>query len=303
MPSGLELARATDARNPQGMPKLAANLSFFFKERAFLSRFAAARACGFRHVEFMFPGDGGYMHSVAEVKAELNAHELTQVLLNSPAGDWGAGERGIAGLADREADFTASIEKGLRYCDELGCRQMHVMAGVVAAGAEEETLVRRLRWASGLAAPHGVTLLVEPLNPVDFPGYLVPDARTALRVLGAVDEPNCKLQLDLYHVAMAINAAADGEEPGPASPPAMVQAMLRAMLPAMLRELLPHAAHVQLANPPGRNEPGVGDVDFERLLDMLDGELAYDGFVGCEYKPSTERTEDSLVWARPWLAP
>ena len=260
--------------------RLAANLSFFFKERPFLQRFGAAAACGFRHVEFMFPGDGGYVHDAAAVRAELERHGLGQALLNAPAGDWAAGDRGVAGLPDREADFAASIESGLRFASDIGCTRMHVMAGTIAGGANEETLVRRLQWASGVAEEANVCLLVEPLNSIDFPGYLVPSTDTALRVIEAVGAPNCRLQLDLYHLAMATGWRG-------------------AALEAGVRELLPHAAHVQIANPPSRNEPGVGDVDFAPLLALLD-DAGYDGFVGCEYKPSTEATEDSLAWAAPF---
>ena len=253
-----------------------------------MQRFGAAAACKFKHVEFMFPGDGGYLHDATEVAAALAEHGLTQVLLNAPAGDWAAGERGVAGVPGRDADFAASIEKGLRYAQDVGCSRMHVMAGTVGAGATEETLVERLQLASVMASDANVKLLVEPLNPVDFPGYLVPDASTALRVLDAVDRPNCQLQLDFYHLAMAGGMKAGDAAPGEA-----------ADLPKLVRELLPRSAHVQLANPPGRNEPGVGLVDFAPLLSVLE-ESGYDGYVGCEYKPSTEVAEDSFGWAEPY---
>ena len=122
--------------------RLAANLSFFFKDKPFLQRFGAVAQCGFRHVEFMFAGDGAYLHEACDVRAELEAHGLTQALLNAPAGDWGAGERGLGGIPDRESDFTASIEYGLRYAEELKCSRMHVMAGTTAAGADEATYVK-----------------------------------------------------------------------------------------------------------------------------------------------------------------
>ena len=261
------------------MVRLAANLSFLFKERPFLARFAAARANGFRAVEFMFPGDGGYLCSAADVRTELEAHGLTQVLLNAPAGDWLAGERGLGGLASREAEFRSSVHRGLEYAVDVSCSKMHVMAGLASGRDAEATFVERLQWASVEAASAGVTLCVEPLNPVDFPGYLVPDTPTALRILRAVGAPKAavRLQLDLYHLAMVNGSATEG--------------MARAV-----RELLPHAAHVQLASPPGRNEPGVGDLHVPPLLELLD-ELAYDGFVGCEYKPSRS-TEQALEWAR-----
>jgi len=237
---------------------------------------------GFRAVEFMFPGDGGYFNEARAVRAELEEHSLTQALLNSPAGDWDAGERGLGGLPERESDWKASIEHGLRFAQDISCTKMHVMAGLESRGATEDLFVERLEWATRLATDAGVTLCVEPLNPTDFPGYLVPDVATALRVLERVDAPDwCRLQLDLYHVAM-VEGTAD--------------------LDGAIRRLLPHAAHVQLANPPGRNEPGTGTIDFPPLLALLD-ELGYDGWVGCEYKPSTPTTEDSLAWAKGggWL--
>jgi hydroxypyruvate isomerase len=277
------------------MVRLAANLSFFFKELPLLQRFGAAARAGFRHTEFMFAGDAGYEVEASAVRAELDAHGLTHELLNAPAGDWLAGERGLAGLPGRERDFKASIELGLRFAGEIGCRKMHVMAGLCGSGdsgdnggAMAETFVERLQWASGLAADAGVTLCVEPLNARDFPGYLVPDVPTALELLRRVDSPeHCKLQLDLYHVAMS--ALARGQ-PVPGS----------AELQSAIREYLPHSAHVQIANPPGRNEPGVGDVDYPPLLALLD-ELGYAGAVGCEYRPSTPATEDSLGWAKEHL--
>jgi len=264
------------------MVRLAANLSFFFKNLPFAQRFGAAAACGFRSVEFMFAGETGYEHGSAAVRDELQRHGLTLALMNARAGDWSAGERGIGGISSREADFTASIEHGLRFASEVGCRRLHVMAGLVEHGADEATLVRRLKWASEAAASASVCLCVEPLNARDFPGYLVPDYPTALRVLKAVDRhAHVKLQLDLYHLAMM---GGDG---------------VNAELADAVRRLLPYAGHVQLANPPGRNEPGVGNVDFVPLLALLD-ELGYDGAVGCEYKPSTPTTEESLAWAVPY---
>lgn len=257
-------------------------MSFLFKNRPFIDRFRAAKAVGFRAVEFMFAGDGAYRYDAAAVRSELDEHELEQALLNAPAGDWEAGERGLGGIASRERDWKASIEYGLRFAQDVGCSKMHVMAGLVLDGACEDTYVERLRWATGLAADAGICVCVEPLNSVDFPGYLVPDAGTALHILSRVGLPeHCKLQIDLYHVAMS-NRTAD--------------------LASTLRTLLPHAAHVQLANPPGRNEPGVGEVDFTPLLALLDSE-GYNGWVGCEYKPSTATSEGSLAWAREggWL--
>ena len=263
------------------MRGLAANLSFFFKDRPFIERFAASRAAGFRAVEFMFAGDGKYACDSADVRRALEENELEQALLNAPAGDWLNGERGIGGIAARESDWKASFEYGLRFAQDVRCSKMHIMAGLISHGATEDVYVERLRWASRIAADVGVCICVEPLNPTDFPGYLVPDVSSALRILERVDAPgHCQLQLDLYHVAMV-----EGTD-----------------LTSVIRRALPHTAHVQIANPPGRNEPGVGVIDFPPLLALL-GELGYRGWVGCEYKPSTPITEQSLEWARAagWL--
>jgi hydroxypyruvate isomerase len=282
--SSREIAKAFAATfAPAAMRGLAANLSFFFKDRPFIERFAASRAAGFRAVEFMFAGDGKYACDSADVRRALEENELEQALLNAPAGDWLNGERGIGGIAARETDWKASFEYGLRFAQDVRCSKMHIMAGLRSHGATEDVYVERLRWASRIAADVGVCICVEPLNPTDFPGYLVPDVSSALRILERVDAPgHCQLQLDLYHVAMV-----EGTD-----------------LTSVIRRALPHTAHVQIANPPGRNEPGVGVIDFPPLLAQL-GELGYSGWVGCEYKPSTPITEHSLEWARAagWLTP
>ena len=255
--------------------KFAANLSFLWKESTpFIGRFGEAAAAGFKAVEFMFPGDGAYAHAAHEVAAELKAHGLRQVLFNAPAGDWDAGERGIAGVPGRDADFAASIDTALEYAAALGCGHVHVMAGLKQHGACEETFVTRMRAAGERAASAGVKLLVEPLNPRDFPNYLVGNSETALRLLQEIGLPDtCKLQLDVYHLQVA-----EGD------------------VSANVRRLLPHAAHVQIANPPGRHEPGEGEVDFKHVLGLLE-ELGYDSHVGLEYKPKTT-TPKSLEWMR-----
>jgi hydroxypyruvate isomerase len=260
------------------MVRLAANLSFFFKELPFLERFGAAASCGFRAVEFMFAGDGGFRCEAHEVREQLDQHSLSQALFNARAGDWEAGERGTGGLPGRDSDFRASIDHALEFATVVGCPRVHVMAGLMDQGAKKDIFVERLRWASEHAAGSGVTLCIEPLNAADFPGYLVPDTTTALQIIEEVGSDHCKLQLDLYHYAMTH----PGED-----------------MEAAIRTLLPKSAHVQLANPPGRNEPGVGDVHFPPLLALL-GDLGYSGYVGCEYKPSTASTTESLAWARAY---
>jgi len=262
------------------MPKFAANLSFLWKELPFLKRFDAAARRGFRHVEFMFPGDGGYEHTADAVRQQLRSTGMTQVLLNAPAGDWASGERGLAGLPHhREADWQSSFQFGLDFASEIGCSKIHVMAGRLDDGASEEALVERLRWASTVAAARQIRLLVEPLNATDFPGYLVPDCETALRILNQVDAPkHCQLQLDVYHLAMTRGVPA---------------------LQSSLRELIPIAGHIQIANIIGRHEPGCGEIDFPAVFRMLD-ELGYQDAVGCEFKPSTPKTDAALKWANDY---
>lgn len=261
----------------QKMVRLSANLSWLFKEVPFPQRFARAAACSFRGVEILFDQ---YEHTPEECAALCASSGVQPVLLNCPSGDWAAGERGFGGLPGREQQFQDSFRTGLAYAEAMGCTRVHCMAGMATAGGSEATFAERLRWASEAAAEVGVQVCIEPLNAVDVPGYLLPDTAAALRVLDAAGHPNAYLQLDLYHLAVT-----EGGEGGAAS------------LSRRVSELLPRTAHVQLANPPGRNEPGVGAVDFAPLLAQLDEE-GYDGWVGCEYVPSTPTTEGSLRWAR-----
>jgi len=197
--------------------------------------------------------------------------------LNAPAGDWANGERGLGGIPGRDEDWDQSISTALEYAQRLTCPNVHVMAGLRQHGASEEVFVERMRRAADLAEPAGVTLLVEPLNFRDFPGYLVPSTRVALELLEKIDRPSvCRLQLDLYHMQVSEGDLTEG-----------------------IRRLLPHAAHVQIANPPGRHEPTRGEVNFEHILTHLD-EQGYPGYVGLEYKPY-DGTLNSLAWAKELL--
>lgn len=256
-------------------PRLAANLSWLFTDAPFLQRFKRAAACDFKAVEFLFPYELAPPEAIA---AECRDLALEVALFNAPPGDWEGGDRGTGALPGREAEFEAGVREALRYAEAVRCENVHVMAGLLEQGACERTFADRLRWASDEAARQGATICVEPLNGRDVPGYLVPDTSTALRLLGEVGRPNCKLQLDLYHLQVS-----EGD------------------LSTRVRALLPHTAHVQLANPPGRHEPGAGEVDFPPLLRLL-GELGYEGHVGCEYKPSSGDSEASLEgWAAEFM--
>ncbi|KAL1505097.1 hypothetical protein AB1Y20_008856 [Prymnesium parvum] len=250
--------------------RLAANLSFLFTDAPLLRRFSLAARCGFRAVEMLFP----YDHPAPVLAAQLHAHRLTQALFNAPPGDWAAGERGLAGVPGRRDECLAGVRCALEYARALECPSVHVMAGTRAQGAEEALFVGRMREAAELAREAGVRLCVEPLNRRDMPGYLIPDTASALRVLDAIGCENVGLQLDLYHLQA---------RPARRPPPLVSR---------------PHeSSSPQIANPPGRHEPGEGEVHFDPLFSLLD-KLDYQGFVGCEYKPSQGDTHKSLGWAK-----
>lgn len=243
------------------MPRFAANLSFLFQELPFLDRFDAARKAGFEAVEYLFP----YDHDPAEVAARLNANGLIQALFNLPPGDWQAGERGLAALPGREADFRASVEDALRYAESLGCERLHVMAGVVPAGEDarpyEETYVANLAFAARALQGAGVRALIEPLNATDMPGYLLSTSGQARRVVETVGSDNLFLQYDLYH-----------------------RQIMEGNLAAGFAHHHPIIAHIQIAGVPGRHEPSLGEINYPYLFNLID-ESGYDGWVGCEYRP------------------
>lgn len=257
------------------MPRFAANLSMLFQERDFLDRFAAAAACGFRGVEFLFP----YEWPAADIRARLDENGLEQVLFNLPPGDWAAGERGLAALPGREREFADSVALALDYAAALGCRRLHVMAGCTDPDVDPRdamaTYVDNLRLAADRLEPHGITMLVEPINQRDMPGYFLRDSAMAQKVLDAVGRSSAKLQFDLYHAQVS-----EGD------------------LCMRLRNLMPLIGHMQVANPPDRREPSEGEVNFPYLFALADA-LGYDGWIGCEYRPAGT-TEDGLGWAEPY---
>jgi 2-dehydrotetronate isomerase len=255
------------------VPKFAANLSFIFQEVGFLDRFATAAACGFKAVEYLTP----YDYPPEVIAERLNRHGLDQALFNMPPGDWAAGERGIGALPGREEEFRAGIDTALRYAKATKCRILHAMAGVLPAGndpaAAERSYIANLRHAADRLAAENLTLVIEPINTRDIPGYFVNTTAQAMAIIQRVDRANLKLQLDLYHVQIM-----EGD------------------LAHRIRTLAGHYPHVQIAGNPGRHEPDVGEIHYPFLFDLLD-ELGYSGWIGCEYRPKGE-TRAGLGWAR-----
>ena len=258
------------------MPKLAANLSMMFTEAPFLDRFERAAKAGFKAVEFLFP----YAFEAKEIRARLDAHGLTLVLHNLPPGDWDAGERGIACLPGREAEFRAGVAQGIEYARALGLTQLHCMAGKAPAGADHallhHTLVQNLKFACAALQAEGMRLLIEPINAYDIPGYFINRTAQAIAILDEVGANNAYLQYDLYHAQRS-----EGE------------------LAATAQKYLARIGHIQLADNPGRNEPGTGEINYPYLFAHLD-RIGYRGHIGCEYKPAGN-TEAGLSWAQGLL--
>lgn len=255
------------------MPRFAANLTMMFTELPFPARFAAAAAAGFEAVECLFP----YEMAVEDLSQSLKTHHLTLALFNMPPGDWAAGERGIACLEGREAEVEASIDKALAYARATGAKRLHMMAGL--SEARDHGAMRRykdaLRRAATLAAPEGITILIEPLNRRDMPGYLLDDFSLARWVIEDLALPNLKLQYDVYH-----------------------RQLMHGNVLRSLEALLPIIGHIQLASVPDRQEPGTGELDDVRIFEALDA-MGYQGFIGAEYRPKAG-TKAGLGWFAPY---
>lgn len=256
------------------MPRFAANLSTMYTEHALLDRFAAASADGFEAVEMQFP----YEATPGELAARLRENRLQQVLINAPPGDWARGERGLACLPGREAEFRRSlVEEALPYARALGCPRVHVMAGVappdVPPGALQATYRANLAWAVQQAAAAGVLLLVEPIDPRDVPGYFLTHQAQAHAIVEALASPQLAVQMDLYHCQIV-----EGD------------------LAMKLRRYLPtgRVGHLQIAGVPERQEPDVGEVHHPYLFELVD-RLGYAGWIGCEYRPRG-LTSEGLGW-------
>jgi hydroxypyruvate isomerase len=253
------------------MPRFAANLTMLFTEVAFLDRFARAAKAGFQAVEFLFP----YAHTPEEIRQRLDANGLQLVLHNLPAGDWDAGERGIACLPDRVAAFREGVTRAIAYAQALGVSQLNCLAGKAPAGVSDsvlrQTFVENLRYAAEALKHAGLRLLIEPINTFDIPGFYLNRTGQAIAILDEVGAENAFVQYDIYHAQRM-----EGE------------------LAATMQKYLPRIGHMQLADNPGRNEPGTGEINYPFLFAHLD-RIGYDGWIGCEYKPAAT-TEAGLGW-------
>ena len=253
------------------MTKFAANLTMLFTEHPFLERFERAARAGFTAVEFLFP----YDFSVDEIKRRLVANRLELVLHNLPAGDWAAGERGIACLPDRIAEFREGVAQAIRYGTVLGVPRLNCLAGKTPSGhsdaAIRDTLVRNLRFAAAALKEVNIKLLIEPINTFDIPGFHLSRTDQALALVDEVGSGNLFVQYDIYHAQRM-----EGE------------------LIATMTKHLARIGHIQLADNPGRHEPGTGEIAYDRVFAALD-RIGYEGWIGCEYKPATT-TEAGLDW-------
>ncbi|MDB5531166.1 MAG: hydroxypyruvate isomerase [Devosia sp.] len=257
------------------MPEFSANLTFLYTELPFLERFAAAAADGFPAVEYVGP----YDHPPEVIADLLKQHNLKQALFNLPAGDWAGGERGIGCFPDRVEEFQAGVATAIRYGKALGCSKINCLAGIAPAGVDRDvlqsTLVENLKYAAPRLAEAGIKLLMEPINQRDMPGFFVSTTDHAEAIMADVNSSNLFLQYDIYHTQV-----------------------MQGDLLSTYERLSNRIAHIQIADNPGRNEPGTGEINYANILPALD-RLGYDGFVGCEYKPKTTTTA-GLGWMQPY---
>jgi hydroxypyruvate isomerase len=247
-----------------------------FAETDFINRFERASRAGFSAVEFMFP----YEFEPRAIRDRLDRYALEMVLHNFPAGNWAGGERGIASLPERIGEFRQSVELALRYASALNCRRLNCMVGLTPGGGAAErlhsTLVDNLRFAAAALQEEGVRLMIEPINTFDMPGIFLSHSAHALELIKAVNHANLWLQYDVYHMQL-----------------------MEGNLINTIRQNLGRIGHIQIADVPGRHEPGTGEINFANLFGFLD-EAGYRGWIGCEYKPAGS-TEEGLGWIEPYL--
>jgi hydroxypyruvate isomerase len=257
------------------MPKFCANLGFLFTEVPFLDRFAASAKAGFAAVEFPIP----YDYKPEQLVELLDKNRLKQVLTNLPAGNWDAGERGIACLPDRIGEFQDGVETGIAYAKALGNNLINCLAGLTPTGVPRdrlfETLVSNMRFAAQEFDKAGLTLVVEPINTYDMPGFFLDTSSAAMSAIDAANVSSIKLQYDIYHMQRM-----EGE------------------LSTTLQRLMPRIGHIQCAGVPGRTEPDLGEIDYAHLFGLID-KLGYDGWIGAEYKP-VAKTEQGLAWLKSY---
>jgi hydroxypyruvate isomerase len=255
------------------MPRFAANLTLMFTELPFLDRFDAAAAAGFTAVEFLFP----YAHPPEAVGERLHRNGLTQALFNLPPGNWDAGEKGFAARVDKFAELQQSLHAALPYAQATGVKRLHLMAGIADSRDVQAGVAFRksVAVAAHLFAPHGIDVVIEPINARDVPGYFLNDFAFARDVIVDLKIPNLKLQFDIYHCQI-----------------------LHGDVTMRLREMMPIVGHIQIASVPSRNEPDSEELNYPFLFEELD-RLGYGGFVGCEYRPRG-KTVDGLGWFKPY---
>ena len=257
------------------MPRFSANLSMLFGEHEFLDRFDAAARAGFMGVEYLGP----YDHAPEVVAARLRDNGLTQVLFNLPPGDWGRGERGIAVLPDRTEEFRRGVDTAITYARALGCGQVNCLAGIAPQGVDrtelEDVLVENLAYAAGKLKEAGIRLIVEPINTRDIPGFFLNYSSQALALIDRVGSDNLQLQYDIYHMQIM-----EGD------------------LARTIEANLGRIAHIQIADNPGRSEPGTGEINFPYLFEHID-RIGYAGWIGAEYRPKAG-TEAGLGWFREY---
>lgn len=253
------------------MPRFAANLSFLFNELAFLDRIDAAADAGFEFVEFLFP----YDHPAQLLAERMKDAGLQTVLFNLPPGDWDAGDRGLAALPERAEEMRAGLQRALPYIRALGVKQVHLMAGFAHGAAADVSYRQAVGWCAAQLAAEGVTLLLEPINGRDMPGYYLNNIDAAAALVEALALPNVKLQFDVYHAQI-----------------------LHGDITRRLRQLMPMIGHVQIASVPERHEPDDEELNYPFLFRELD-RLGYDGFVGAEYRPRAG-TQEGLGWFAPY---
>jgi hydroxypyruvate isomerase len=272
-------ATRVELHSSQGktMPKFAANLTMLFNEVDFMDRFDAAAKVGFRGVEYLFP----YAYDKNQLADKLKSLKLTQVLHNLPAGDWGAGDRGNACQPGRVGEFQDGVGKAIDYATALGCKQVNCLAGIAPKDAKPDelrkTLVENLKFAAGKLKAAGIKLLIEPINTYDIPGFYLSRSAQALDIMDEVGSDNLFLQYDVYHMQRM-----EGE------------------LAANLKKHIARIRHIQIADNPGRNEPGTGEINYSFLFKHID-QIGYGGWIGCEYKPAAT-TVAGLGWAAAYLS-